>query len=149
MMTLREFVERVNFYEHFRVYLSNKDCLIYESYFKIHSPLNILEKSGCLEITSDDDYWNNNEYCDTALKTRALDKETEVFLNKFGDYQIVRMECSLVRPCRRDKDDSDEFIDEQVVEKSLLDKEYLECFNLYIVPSTVYILDFKGEEAFL
>ena len=133
MMTLREFVERVNFYEHFRVYMSNKDCLIYESYFKIHSPWSTLESD------INNDYWDNNDYCDTALKTKALDKETEVFLNKFGDYQIVRMECSSVRPYRRDKDDSDEFIDEQVVEKSLLGKEYLECFNLYIVPPTVYI----------
>ena len=37
-LNYEEFIEKVNFREHFRVYQMNMDGLIYESYYTTHSP---------------------------------------------------------------------------------------------------------------
>ena len=130
MMTLREFVEKVNFFEHFRVYQPNRDCLIYESFFKIHSPYFFRD---FIEINND--YWDNNDYCNNVLKTRELDDETKKFLDKFGDYVVFRMECGSFRPSKMYKDENDILKIEHVVEESRPNSEYLDCFNLFIIPS--------------
>ena len=129
MMTLREFVEKVNSHEHFRVYQPNRDCLIYESYFKIHSSYDF----RCVERNQyQHGYYEDNDYCNDVLKTKELDEETKVFLDKFGDYEVFRMECSGFSPSRMFKDETGTLRIEHVKEESRPVEEYLECFNLFI-----------------
>ena len=104
-MTLKKFIKKVNINEHYRIYQSNKDCLIFESYFKIHSPYKFENE----DYEFNNKYYDENDYCDNVYK-RKLDKETKIFLKKFGKYEITHLECGIFR----------EFD--------------LPCFNVFIVP---------------
>lgn len=100
MMTLREFVEKVNCREHFRVYQPNRDCLIYESFFKVHSPYFFNEKQQ-REEGFNVQYYADNKFCDDVRLRSSYDhdEETRLFLEKFGDYEVFGIECSSFKPC--------------------------------------------------
>ena len=132
MMTLREFVEKVNFYEHYRVYQPNRDCLIYESYFTIHSPYYWDEEHK--DEWFNHDYWDNNHYNPNCRRTHELDKETKIFLEKFGDYIVSSLECSGFYPSNYTKDENGELQIEHVVDESQPHLEVLNCFNVFIIP---------------
>jgi len=132
MMTLREFVEKVNSNEQFRVYQPNRDCLIYESYFTVHSPYYFDDKHEVPDYNKD--YYENNDYCDDVYKFRTMDDETKTFLEKFGDYVVFRMECSSFKPRKMRLTDTGGLIQE-VQDESMPNREYLDCFNLFIVPN--------------
>lgn len=131
MMTLREFIEDVNSFEHFRIYQPNRDCLIYESYFRIHSKYNFKDDKEMFQ----EDYWNDNDYCGDVLHSNLLDDETETFLNKFGDYIVFKMECGSFRPSHVYKDSKGNISVEPTKEETMPGREYLECFDLFIVPN--------------
>lgn len=133
MLTLREFVERVNFNQHYRVYAPNRDCLVYESYFKIHSPYFFDEEHEKRQEYCNKDYWDNNDYCNSVLTSKGLDEETKTFLDRFGDYEIFGIECSGFKPKKMYLNDKGKLIIEYVNEKSMSDREYIDCINLFIV----------------
>lgn len=129
MMTLKEFVEKVNFFEHFRVYQPNRDCLIYESYFKVHSPY-FWDKKRYLDFNKD--YYEDNDYCDNAYN-KVIDKETKEFLKRFGNYEVFSLECGSFRPLRVQLTDTGGLVQE-VKDQNRLDREWLPCFDVFIVP---------------
>ena len=62
MITLREFLKMIRD-EQYRIYQPNRDCLIFESYFTVHSPYFFdeeHEKSGEWFNTK---YYDDNDYC--------------------------------------------------------------------------------------
>lgn len=129
MMTLREFVEKVNFHEQFRVYQPNRDCLIYESYFKVHSPYYFDDKHECCETNWQ--YWNDNPYNRDVYLMKDFDEETKVFLDKFGNYEVFSLECSGFRPIYMHTVDGKLVIDD-VKDEGMPHRDYLDCFNVFI-----------------
>ena len=128
-MKLKEFITKINANEHYRIYQPNRDCLIFESYFKVHSPYDFSTDS--LELNSN--YWKNNDYCDDVYK-RVMDKETKVFLKRFGKYQITHIEIGEFKPCNY-RTINNENVIEETKSASRPDSEYLTCFNIFIVPT--------------
>ena len=134
-MTLREFIEKVNSHEQFRIYQPNRDCLIYESYFKVHSPYYFDDKHEVFDYNKD--YYENNYYCRDVYLMKELDEETKIFLDKFGDYVVFRMECSGFRPRNMSKNYEGHIESECVEDPSMPERDYLDCFNLFIIPASV------------
>ena len=128
-MTLREFIEKINFYEHYRVYLPNRDCLIFESYFKIHSPY-YFNKDGT-DDWFNENYYSNNTYFDGVYKTKKLDEETKIFLDRFGDCEIFSLEIGSFRPCKIVNKDNSNLKIEYVVDENR-PGTYLNCFDIFI-----------------
>lgn len=131
MMTLREFIEKVNFYEHYRIYQPNRDCLIFESFFKIHSPY-YFDKEHEHSLALNKQYWEDNDYCDSARRTRELDEETKIFLERFGDYEVFSLECGSCAPSRVYTDEEGHIHLEHIKDQMNPDREYLDCFNVFI-----------------
>ena len=129
-MTLKEFVTKVNFFEHFRVYQPNRDCLIYESYFKVHSPY-FWDKKHYLDFNKD--YYNNNEYCENVYN-RVIDKETKEFLKRFGNYEVFSLECGSFRPCSFKRDENDNLVIVETVDERKPHCSELSCFEVFITP---------------
>lgn len=131
MITLREFVCKVGKREHFRVYMPNRDCLAYESYFTHHSAIKITKKGLTLDF--DDDYYDNNKYCDNVYKG-IIDKDTENFLNCYGDYEVFSVECCGFRPTNMYKGKDGKLKIEETRDEARPYSEILNCFNLFIIP---------------
>lgn len=127
-MTLREFIEEVNFHEHYRVYLPNRDCLIFESYFRIHSPYDLETDSTDLNK----DYWDNNYYCDDVYVLREPDEQTKAFLNKYGDCEIFSLEIGGFKPCNLKKCKDGGVTVESVTDRMHPYSNYLNCFDVFI-----------------
>ena len=123
MMTLREFVTKVNFKEHFRVYHPNRDCLIYESYFKIHSPF-------FNDDEANKNYFDNNEYQDKVQLFEKLDNETKKLLNEYGDYVVFAIECGAFRPIRRFMKDEKLHVEYYSLENNY--STHLPCLDVFI-----------------
>ena len=139
MMTLREFITQVNSHEHYRVYQPNRDCLIFESYFKVHSPY-ILKDMFTRGRDYDGpwfnhNYYDNNDYCDDVFQVKKYDQETLDFLETFGDYIVFRMECCSCSPMKMYKGNDGELKIEHLRDSHYPDRDYIPCFNLFIVPA--------------
>lgn len=102
-MKLREFL-KVARNTHYRIYLPNRDCLIFESFFRVHSPF-FFDDEPEEEISRVNlDYYDNNNFCDNAAhllnRDPAYDEETKIFLEKCGDMEVYSVEISSFRPSR-------------------------------------------------
>ena len=129
MMTLREFIEKVNCREHYRIYQPNRDCLIFESYFKVHSPYYF---DHSLKLNKD--YLGNNSYCnDVYDASKPLDEETQKLLEKFGDYKVIHLECSSFRPMDIYTSRKGKIQIHFVKDKYHPYSDYLNCFNVFII----------------
>lgn len=129
MMTLREFLEEVNAREHYRIYQPNRDCLIFESYFKVHSPYRFDAKADEERSWFQHDYWDNNDFCDDVRDPNVEDdEETKIFLEKFGDYEVFSLECSSFQPVKIYKG-SDGKLKFEYYNKTI------DCFNVFIAPA--------------
>lgn len=131
-MTLREFLEEVNAHEHYRIYQPNRDCLIFESYFKIHSPYTF-KQTDDIDSWYQMDYYDNNDYCNDVYFGH-LDEETEIFLERFGNYIVCSLECSTFRPRKMYKGEDDKIHFEYKRDSVRPHIDYLECFNVFIIP---------------
>lgn len=131
-MTLREFITKINANEHYRIYQPNRDCLIFESYFKVHSPYYFDKRHNIYDFNKK--YYENNSYCNDVYKSKKLDKETKEFLNRFGDYVVFHLECSSFRPCNITTTESGGCHLEKVQDEFRPDSDYLLCFNVFIIP---------------
>ena len=129
MITLREFLKMIQ-YEHYRIYQPNRDCLIFESYFKVHSPYTF---NGVLTKLQED-YWENNNYCDLVYFKHdiEIDEETERLLNEFGDMEVFAVECSSFKPSKVYKGEDGHIKIENVKDKYHPDRDYIPCFNIFI-----------------
>jgi hypothetical protein len=131
MMTLNEFIKEVNFHEHYRIYQPNRDCLIFESYYKVHSPYTFTDEGG---IGLNDNYWDDNDFCDDVRLYKELDEETKTFLKRFGEYKVFSMECSGFRPSKMYKNENGELRIEWLDDDPLRPgQEYIDCFNVFII----------------
>ena len=128
MLTLREFLDKVNAREHYRIYQPNRDCLIFESYFKVHSPYCFNNKADDERSWFNFDYYDNNDFCDDVRCTKEIDEETKILLDKYGDYEVFLLECSSFKPRRMFKDKSGAFHIDNIDEYP----DYLNCFNVFI-----------------
>ncbi len=131
MLTLREFLEEINAYEQYRIYQPNRDCLIFESYYKVHSPYTFGEDGS---IGFNNKYWDNNDYCDDVRKRKEFDDETKTFLARFGDYKVSSLECSETLPRTMYRDVNGDLHIEEVTDELNPNKEYINCFNIFIIP---------------
>lgn len=137
-MTLREFILRAGRGEHYRIYQPNRDCLIFESFRKVHSPYNFRDKSrrnGLDKVLSlNKDYWDNNPFCDDTRHYKPLDTETKVLLKKFGNYKVFRIEASGFRPTNYIKGKDGNF-NVDVIDRDPLRpySEYIDCLNIFII----------------
>lgn len=88
---------------HYRVYQPNRDCLIFESFRKIHSPY-FFDKEHEQVFETNSQYYDNNDFCDSAAhllnKDPAYDKETELFLEKCGDMEVFAVEMAAFYPTK-------------------------------------------------
>jgi hypothetical protein len=136
MITLREFLKIIRD-EQYRIYQPNRDCLIFESYFKIHSPYHFTDGED-YTFKIQEEYWDNNDYCrgvyTDGYKDPAYDKETSEFLDYFGDYEVFSVECSSCRPTKLYKDKNGKFKVEYLKDPRLPDKDWIPCFNIFIIP---------------
>lgn len=125
-MKLREFL-KVARNTHYRIYLPNRDCLIFESFFKVHSPFFFDDKHE-EEFKANLDYYDNNDFCDNAAhllnRDPAYDEETKIFLEKYGDMEVFAVEISSFRPTRIFKKDG-------VITTESKD-EVKECLDIFI-----------------
>lgn len=132
MITLREFLEKVNAHEHYRIYQPNRDCLIFESYFKIHSPYSF-DINGGIGISINNRYFDDNDFCDDVRHIKPFDEETKRFLNRFGGYEVFSIECSSFRPHkvyrREDGKLEIDYLEEDPLKPSC---DYINCFNIFI-----------------
>lgn len=133
MITLREFLKMIRD-EQYRIYQPNRDCLIFESYFKIHSPYYFdNEKDHVLSLK--DDYWDNNDYCrgvyEKAYRDPAYDEETADFLEHYGDMEVFSVECGSFKPMKMYKSGNDLKL-EEVKDPARPGQDYLPCFNIFI-----------------
>ena len=132
-MTLREFIEKVNFHEHYRIYQPNRDCLIFESYYKVHSPYYFDGKEEHL-LKLKDEYWTDNAFCDDVRLCKELDEETKELLDRYGNYKVHSLECSGFRPSKMYTDAKGELRIEWLDDDPLRPgQEYIDCFNVFIV----------------
>jgi len=134
-MTLREFLKITR--EHYRVYQPNRDCLIFESYFTTHSPFyfnedHINKGEFCNRAYYEDNKYNQAFY-DNSYKNPYVDKETEIFLDKYGDYKIFSLEIAAFKPHNIHKDDKGNVIVEETKDKYRPHSEYLDCYNIFII----------------
>lgn len=132
-MTLREFL-KIARGEQYRIYQPNRDCLIFESYFKIHSPYYFDDKHGVLQFNKK--YWDKNDYCDIVyskgFKYPEVDKETKIFLEKFGDMEVVLVECSSCLPHRISCDKNGNLNIKPVKDSYHPHENHVPCFNIFI-----------------
>lgn len=126
-MTLKEFI-KLNKRDHYRIYQPNRDCLIFESYLKVHSPY----KFNNEDYGFNSKYFNDNEYCDNVY-TNVVDKETKVFLKRFGKYKVVCIECGAFRPINMTSVD-DNITITYTTSESRPNCQELPCFDVFIVP---------------
>lgn len=129
MLTLRDFLENINFYEHYRIYHPNRDCLVFESYFKVHSPY-YLDKEH--KLIFNPNYYNNNFYCNDVRERKEFDEETKLFLNIFGDYEIFSIECGDFIPYNIKKGEDGNLIFEETKDETQPNRDCLPCFNIFI-----------------
>jgi hypothetical protein len=119
--------------EQYRIYQPNRDCLIFESYFTVHSPYNF--KADATDFFNHD-YFDNNDYCrgvyTDGYKDPAYDEETSKFLDKFGDYEVFGVECSSFRPLKMFKGEDGNLVFDYLTEPQLPDRDYISCFNIFI-----------------
>ena len=130
-MTLKEFI-KLNINDHYRIYQPNRDCLIFESYFKVHSPY----KFDNEDYEFNPNYYKDNDYCeDVYIKsTKNMDSETKTFLKRFGKYKVTHLECSSFTPTRIKETDGSIKV-ELVRSESRPNCQDLPCFNVFIVPT--------------
>lgn len=133
MITLREFLKIAD-RTHYRIYQPNRDCLIFESYFTIHSPYYFDNKHGLL--ATNHDYWDNNDYCrgvyTDSFRDPAYDEETAIFLDRYGDMEVIGVEASGFRPMKVTKDKKGNIHFKYVKEPSRPGHDYEDCFNIFI-----------------
>ncbi len=132
MLTLREFL-KIAKGEQYRIYQPNRDCLIFESYLKVHSPY----KFGIRSYKYQNAYWENNDYCrgvyENSFKDPAYDKETKAFLDSFGDMEVFCVETSTFKPMRM-YHKAGQLCIEDVVDPFMPEERYLSCLNIFITP---------------
>lgn len=135
MVTLREFLKMIGD-EQYRIYQPNRDCLIFESFFKVHSPYYFDHKKEHL-LQFRDNYWNDNDYCrgvyTDGWKDPAYDEETAEFLDHFGDYEVFSVECSSFRPVRMFKDKKGNLQFDYLKDERRPEDDYLHCFDIFII----------------
>ena len=135
MVTLREFL-KIAKSEQYRIYQPNRDCLIFESYLKIHSPY----KFGKRPYKYQNAYWDNNDYCrgvyEKSFKDPAYDKETKAFLDFFGDMEVFSVETGTFKPMKMYQKEGRLCI-EDVVDPSMPESRYLPCLNIFITSGRV------------
>ena len=138
-MTLREFILSAGRGQHYRIYQPNRDCLIFESFRKVHSPYNFRDKSRRNSLDKilglNEDYWDNNPFCDDARHYKPLDTETKVLLKKFGNYKVFRIECSSFTPMNfhtRNGELRIEYIKEDPLRPGS-GEDYIRCLDIFII----------------
>ena len=131
MITLREFLKMIRDVQ-YRIYQPNRDCLIFESYFTVHTPYFFderYEKNGEWFNTK---YYDDNDYCrgvyTDAYKNPAYDEETSIFLDRFGDYEVFNVEYSSCMPTRMYKGEDGGLKFEHNVDGH----DWVPCFNIFI-----------------
>ena len=137
MLTLREFIEKINFREHFRVYQMNMDGLIYESYYTVHSPYFFDKEHEEKREYFNDKYYSDNRFCDDVRtkENRGIDEETTIFLEKFGNYKVIGLGCGSFRPHDIYRDSNGElhikYYDEDPLRPGIAGD--INCFNIFIL----------------
>lgn len=132
-MTLREFITDIGKHEQYRVFQPNRDCLIFESFFKIHSPYYFGDDEHALDFK--ENYYDDNDYCDDVYYNKELDDETKELLKYFGDYIVYRIEIGSFYPLRLFKNDKGdmEIVHVHETDKRTLE-DYEDCFDIFIIP---------------
>ena len=131
MMTLREFIEKVNFHEHYRIYQPNRDCLIFESFRTIHSPYWFDKEHKEKGEYFNDAFYDNNFFSNDAIDpNKPLDEETKALLEEFGDYEVFSLECGSIIPYNILRDESGK------TKVEILSDKYpdgIDCFGVFII----------------
>lgn len=130
-MTLREFLTDIGRGEHYRIYNPNRDCLIFESFFTVHSPYYFDGKKEHL-LKTKPEYFNNNHYCNDVYEKNEFDDETKELLDRFGDYEVTGIEIGSFFPYNITTDEKSNISIVPVNSKSKPKQDYLECFNIFI-----------------
>ena len=139
-MTLREFILSAGRGQHYRIYQPNSDCLIFESFRKVHSPYNFRDKSRRNNLNKilslNEDYWDNNPFCDDVRLYKPLDKETKILLKRFGNYKVFRIEASSFKPMNLKTDENGklkiDYIDEDPLRPGF-NEDYIRCLDIFII----------------
>lgn len=118
-MTFYELFTKVAKLEEMRVYEPNRDCLIWETFLPEHAPFK-LKRNLDGTVSWDWGYANNNYYNCSPKRSRfhELDKQTKLFLEKYGDYEVHGIEAS---QCAIGFD------------KDTKTPEYCDCLDVFIV----------------
>lgn len=95
-MTFRELFVKVAPMEEMRIYEPNRDCMIWETFYKIHAPYTLVRGEKYIEWSLDapNEYFNKNEIIIQHHYLRELDDQTKLFLEKYADFEVHGIECS-------------------------------------------------------
>ena len=130
-MKLKEFLELAK-HEHYRIYVSNRDCLLFESYFDVHSVYNLKDRDST-ELRQD--YWRNNHYCGAVYthgQPVGYDQDTQDLLKNYGDDDVISIEISNFIPKDFYIDQDGKPISSQAVDPVKPGHSTLGCFNIFI-----------------
>ena len=93
-MTFRELFLKVSPYEEMRIYDPNRECLIWETFLKVHSSHNLIRQGEYItwDTNSTNDYFYHNEAIRQLRSLDNLDEQTKLFLEKYADYEVHGIE---------------------------------------------------------
>lgn len=92
-MDFRELFLKVSKREEMRIYEPNRDCLIWETFRNPHSLYTLSRNidKGTIDWTEYDDLYFKGKT--ERSRFTPLDPQTELFLEKYGEYEVIAIEC--------------------------------------------------------
>lgn len=138
MLTLRELLmELANDNSQFRVYMPNRDCLGYESYFEYPAAPGVLgdffEDMHAVAVRTANRY---KPMVYRALGWDKLDNNLQAFLEKYGESEVFRLEVGTCG-CNDyfyDYDEDGNIASVRREHSPLSHFDYEPCLEIYIIP---------------
>ena len=95
MLTLRELLLELDKTSQFRVYMPNRDCLGFESFYLPHSAPGVLKSHKFFDEKTWDGF-KKRQYCKRAFRSSYddLDEETKELIDQYGDKKVHSLESS-------------------------------------------------------
>lgn len=93
-MTFRELFLKVSSMEEMRIYEPNRDCMIWETFRKTHAPYTLVRREKYIDWSLDapNNYFDKNEEVRQLRSIENLDEQTQLFLEKYADYEVTGIE---------------------------------------------------------
>lgn len=133
MIKLKELLDILEPGCHYRIYQPNRDCLIFESHLTIHSEVDLNENLEYDWGSIRNEYYTNNHYCYGVYHNEPCDIQTERFIKKYGDYEVLYLEVGSIHPYNIVQDEKGRVEIEYVEDKYQPNADQVPCVNIFII----------------